>query len=522
MPDNVTEIAAKAFQSVHSDTIELYLPDNVQKIADKAFMYYRGEKITGGEGVKEIGRRAFFRSDAEIPDFPNAEKIAGEAFYLISSKNDEKLKELRTREPEAFLPIVSKEEEFIIVDGVLQKYKGNASIINIPEGVEIIGKSVFRIPIMKDIFYPIEVHLSESVRKIGERAFENSGVLRITGTENIKEIDRRAFYYAVIEEIDLPNVEVIGEEAFCYSTLAKISGLGKLKKLGSDGFGATPMTDNAELRAKSPYRVVQKLPDGNENVFLIANGILFCSEDYCTGNLVIPDGVTDIAAPIWGDFTSLTLPDSVVRIGEMAFSNKYKLRWVTMTDSVQEIESWAFNNCRNLTEIRLSNSIRELNLCCFSGCEQLKSITLPASLEQMAPNALPEGITSIICPSGLNCLNLRITDYESATTIDRLPFGQGTIYVPETNTDSYLAGYAAALRWKYLPIELEAAKLTMNVGEKYSLQLKGNAKASWTSSDNTIAIVDKNGKITAKKPGKVTITASVYGKEYQCYVTVNQ
>ena len=482
VPDNVTEIAAKAFQSVHSDTIELYLPDNVQKIADKAFMYYRGEKITGGEGVKEIGRRAFFRSDAEIPDFPNAEKIAG--------------------------------EEFIIADGVLKKYKGNASIINIPEGVTTIGSYVFQVSNIWGEFYPIEIHLPTTVSKISLGAFKNSGIQTITGTENIKEIEKRAFYHSAIESIHLPNVEIIGEEAFCFSLLKEISGLGKLKKLGESGLDGNPMADNANLRKKSPYRVVQKLPDGSENAFLVANGILFCAEDSYSGNLVIPDGVTDIAVSIDGNFTSLTLPDSVVRIGEMAFSNSHKLRWVTMTDSVQEIGAWAFDNCENLTEIRLSNSIRELKLYCFSGCDRLKSITLPASLERVEQKALPEGITSIICPSELSSLNLE----DNSNLLSE----QRTVYVPEIDTDSYLANYTKTINCKYLPIELEAAKLTMTVGEKYSLRLKGNAKANWKSSNRTIATVDKNGKISAKKPGKVTITASIYGKEYQCYVTVNK
>ena len=53
------------------------------------------------------------------------------------------------------------------------------------------------------------------------------------------------------------------------------------------------------------------------------------------------------------------------------------------------------------------------------------------------------------------------------------------------------------------------------------MKLNGtDQKITWKSSNKNIASVNKNGKITAKKKGTVTITATVLKKKYTCKVTV--
>ncbi|MDD6445540.1 MAG: Ig-like domain-containing protein, partial [Lachnospiraceae bacterium] len=71
-------------------------------------------------------------------------------------------------------------------------------------------------------------------------------------------------------------------------------------------------------------------------------------------------------------------------------------------------------------------------------------------------------------------------------------------------------------------VSLNKSTMILSIGKKGTFIPSGNKKAvTWTSSSKTVAVVDKKGKVTAKKAGTAVITMKTDGKTYQCRVCVN-
>ena len=74
-------------------------------------------------------------------------------------------------------------------------------------------------------------------------------------------------------------------------------------------------------------------------------------------------------------------------------------------------------------------------------------------------------------------------------------------------------------------VKLDKTSLTLTKGKTYTLKTTvtgTNKTVSWSSSNASVASVDKNGKVTAKTKGTATITAKVDGVSASCKVTVNE
>jgi hypothetical protein len=87
--------------------------------------------------------------------------------------------------------------------------------------------------------------------------------------------------------------------------------------------------------------------------------------------------------------TSITIPNTVTKIGTTAFANT-SITSIVIPDSVVDLGYQVFWGCKNLTEIRLSDNITMLHSLggSLSGrLESLKKVNLPAKLEKITDNA---------------------------------------------------------------------------------------------------------------------------------------
>lgn len=169
-------------------------------------------------------------------------------------------------------------------------------------------------------------------------------------------------------------------------------------------------------------------------------------------SVTIPDSVIKICDNAFSGCTSLmeiTIPDSVIDIGMDAFSYCESLSEITIPDSVYELGGSAFSNCKNLNKIKLSKNLDIIEGGLFSSCENLTEVTIP------------ESVTSIGDAAFYNCTSLtEITIPDSVTKIGAEAFShcdslkEITIPISVTNIGSNAFVWSRALESITLPATL--------------------------------------------------------------------
>lgn len=128
-------------------------------------------------------------------------------------------------------------------------------------------------------------------------------------------------------------------------------------------------------------------------------------------SVVIADGVTSIGDAAFHSYdndysllSSVTISDSVAKIGAYAFLDCSSLTSITIPDSVTSIKSRAFQGS-GLTEVKISSNIRYIDDE-FSNLENLTSITIPEGVEELWGRAFQDcpNLTEIVLPETLKKL----------------------------------------------------------------------------------------------------------------------
>ncbi len=268
IPDSVTKIGEAAFAGCSSLT-DLYLPDN----------------------ITEIQPRAFFCCDAVLHCSSETTAAAVRAYGRVPNSSDSNL---------------PPEELFVVGDGVLTAYNGEAARVVIPadRGITEIGANAFE-------SYgsgPFTVVVPEGVTRIGDLAFATSTIESVTLPSTLREIGYGAFSNTILMSVELPQgLTSIGGGAFAYTPLKTIVIPDCVTELGS-------------------------------NVF-----------EWCENltSATLPAGMTEIPNALFWNclrLSDVTIPDGVTKIGSFAFAGCASLDALILPDGITEIAEYAFEN----------------------------------------------------------------------------------------------------------------------------------------------------------------------------------
>ncbi len=222
-----------------------------------------------------------------------------------------------------------------------------------------------------------------------------------------------------ITSITIPaSIETVGTDAFRNVT--------NLKELHIADLPSWCAINFANGNANPLYNVFPTSTSKWGNVYINGEAVT---------ELVIPEGVVSIGRAFYGfkKLTKVTLPSTLVTIGDQTFANCTNLTEVTIPASVKSIGS-AFFGCSALASITLNEGLESLSAT-FYGCRALTSISLPSTL-----NTLSGSMTFMSCSAITEITSLNTVPPTCDTSYMFDAFAEtAKLMVPKESVDAYKA-----------------------------------------------------------------------------------
>lgn len=278
---------------------------------------------------------------------------------------------------------------------------------------------------------------------IDSYAFKNKIDLKeVVLPGSIKTVGDSAFYGCInLEKINLGKVEEIGSSSFSLcSSLTDITIPKTLKKIGTSNFGSVIKAEFESGMTAIPAGCFKAAPALEEIV--IPDTVKEIGTDAFNGcvklNAVDLNKVTTLGNYAFKGCTSLTditIPSSVVTVGDSAFASVKK---ATFANGTVKIPDDIFKSVTSLVEVSIPNTVEKIGANAFKGCNLLQEVVLPESVESIDEYAFYE------------CKKLANINLDKVTSIGKYAFGYCTSLksvkiAPDANVAAYAFYYCSNL-----------------------------------------------------------------------------
>jgi len=334
--------------------------------------------------------------------------------------------------------------------------------IVIPAGVTVIDSAAFR---NNNLLASVTFAGTSQLEIIGAEAFQpatvaggNTMFSTFTIPPSVHTIGNNAFRNVAVTSIVIPpSVQTIGTSAFEGSHLTSFNVPTTVTSWGGRVFAGTRITSAADVDFGAG---LTHIPDGMfSNINLTSMDLPATIESIGAGAFAVtthtvgptaisgiasftfPPLVTEIADNLFNKsgaavapslLTSITIPNTITRIGSSAFASS-RLTTVTIPGSVKYIGTGAFNNSVSLTSVTLNEGLDTIQMDAFRNISTLRTVNIPSTVTYLGANlfwsslitspiVIPEGVTVVRENSFRNTRIPSVVIGNSVTTIEMNAF----------------------------------------------------------------------------------------------------